>query len=314
MKIELKREYQDFKITPEYINTLPDLQNGPSSLINGANVSIEHVGIHNFKLPLTIPTKDGKTQVVEASITGTVSLEADKKGINMSRIMRNFYEYKDSQINIDTIEEILKTYKQKLQTFDAHIFIRFSYPILRKSLRSDLMGYQFYNVVFEFNLNQNNEFTRYMHVDFIYSSTCPCSTELSIHAMQNRNVLATPHSQRSIARCTILFNEQIWIEDIIDMCCNALKTETQVLVKRETEQAFAELNGAYLKFVEDAVRLLYDEFNKCDKILDFKVICVHCESLHNHDAIAIITKHIDSGMQPIFTQSEIHDIVLTSIM
>jgi len=32
----------------------------------------------------------------------------------------------------------------------------------------------------------------------------------------------------------------------------ALQTETQVMVKREDEQAFAELNGAYLKFVEDA--------------------------------------------------------------
>ena len=314
MKIELKREYQDFKITPEYIQTLPDLQNGPSSLINGANVLIEHVGIHNFKLPLNIPSKDGKSHIIEASITGTVSLEADKKGINMSRIMRNFYEYKDSQITIDTIEDILKTYKKQLQTFDAHIFIRLSYPMLNKSLRSELTGYQFYNVVFEFNLNQNNEFTRYIHIDFIYSSTCPCSTELSLHAMQNRNILATPHSQRSIARCSIKFDEQLWIEDIVDMCRNALKTETQVLVKRETEQAFAELNGAYLKFVEDAVRLLYDEFNKCDKILDFKVICVHCESLHNHDAIAIITKHINGGMQPTFTQSEIHDIVLTSIM
>lgn len=314
MKLNLKREYQNIEINPEYIQTLPDLQNGPSSLINGANVSIEHVGIHNFKLPLNVPTKFGNSQIVEASITGTVSLEADKKGINMSRIMRNFYEYKDSQITIDTIENILKTYKAQLQTFDAHIFIRFSYPMLNKSLRSELTGYQFYNVVFEFNLNQNNEFTRFMHLDFIYSSTCPCSTELSLHAMENRNVLATPHSQRSIARCSIKFNEQIWIEDVVEMCRNALKTETQVLVKRETEQAFAELNGSHLKFVEDAVRLLYDEFNKNDKILDFKVICVHCESLHNHDAIAIITKHINGGMQPTFAQSEIHDIVLTSVM
>ena len=50
--MNLKREYQDFEVTEEYIETLPDLQNGPSSLIKGANVSIEHVGIHNFKLPL----------------------------------------------------------------------------------------------------------------------------------------------------------------------------------------------------------------------------------------------------------------------
>ena len=48
--------------------------------------------------------------------------------------------------------------------------------------------------------------------------------------------------------------------------------------------------------------------------LDFKVICVHCESLHAHDAIAIITKNIENGLQATFSQSEIHDIVLNSIM
>ena len=34
------------------------------------------------------------------------------------------------------------------------------------------------------------------------------------------------------------------------------------MVKREDEQAFAELNGAYIKFVEDAARLVYKEFDR----------------------------------------------------
>ena len=313
--MNLKREYQDFEVTEEYIETLPDLQNGPSSLIKGANVSIEHVGIHNFKLPLTIPTKDGKEVVVEASITGTVSLEANKKGINMSRIMRNFYEYSNKTVTLDTLEEILNKKKEKLGSFDAHIFMSFSYPMLVQSLRSKLKGYQFYKTTLEVNLHKNDVIKRFIHLDFVYSSTCPCSTELSLHAMENRNILATPHSQRSIARVTVQFDDkQIWIEELIEKCREALKTEVQVLVKRETEQAFAELNGAYLKFVEDAVRLVYEQLIKDERILDFKVICVHCESLHAHDAIAVITKNVENGLQATFSQSEIHDIVLNSIM
>jgi GTP cyclohydrolase I len=68
-----------------------------------------------------------------------------------------------------------------------------------------------------------------------------------------------PHSQRSKARITLEEAEgkKIWIEDVHALCLAALQTETQVMVKREDEQAFAELNGAYLKFVEDAARLLY---------------------------------------------------------
>ena len=48
----------------------------------------------------------------------------------------------------------------------------------------------------------------------------------------------------------------LWFEDLIDLCAAAMPTETQVMVKREDEQAFAELNGANPIFVEDAVRLL----------------------------------------------------------
>ena len=47
------REYDESVVADkEYISSLPDLQNGPSSLIQGVPVAIQQVGIHNFKLPL----------------------------------------------------------------------------------------------------------------------------------------------------------------------------------------------------------------------------------------------------------------------
>ena len=91
---EPDREYDsDYIATKEDIETFPDLQNGPSSLIQGSPVEIQ-VGIHNFRLPLYYKTRDNGNIVLETKVTGTVSLEAHKKGINMSRIMRSFYEYK----------------------------------------------------------------------------------------------------------------------------------------------------------------------------------------------------------------------------
>ena len=91
-----------------------------------------------------------------------------------------------------------------------------------------------------------------MHFDFVYSSACPCSYELAEHARKYRNKVTVSHSQRSVARLSIAFKDMIWIEDLKEICETALKTETQVIVKREDEMAFAELNGSYLKFVEDA--------------------------------------------------------------
>lgn len=91
---ELSRSYPaDFVSDEAYRATLPDLQNGPASLIRGAKEQIQHVGISNFRLPIRFHSRDGGDQTLETSITGSVSLEADKKGINMSRIMRSFYKH-----------------------------------------------------------------------------------------------------------------------------------------------------------------------------------------------------------------------------
>jgi GTP cyclohydrolase I len=84
-------------------------------------------------------------------------------------------------------------------------------------------------------------------------------------------------------------------------CLAALHTETQVLVRREDEQAFAELNGAFQKFVEDAARLLYERFDADRRIRDFQIACAHLESLHSHDAVAVVCKGQPNGFDASFT-------------
>jgi GTP cyclohydrolase I len=290
------REYDDTVVAnKKYIKSLPDLQNGPSSLIQGAPVAIQQVGIHNFRLPLKVLKRDGSTITLETSITGSVSLEAHKKGINMSRIMRSFYAHKDKVFDFENIVNILNDYKKNLEVFDARIMLKFSYPILQKSLRSDNEGYQYYDVCFECDIAKDGSVKKLIHFDFVYSSACPCSFELAEHAEKYRNRATVPHSQRSTARVSIVFDEDVWIEDLQEMLLEALQTETQVIVKREDEQAFAELNGANLKFVEDAVRLMYEQLDDDERILDFKIVAGHWESLHSHDAISVIVKNVPGG-------------------
>jgi GTP cyclohydrolase IB len=76
-----------FKPTPEYRETLPDM-NDTVDAIEGANVPIQQVGVSGFHLPLRFGTESGETLTLEAAITGSVSLEANLKGINMSRIIQ----------------------------------------------------------------------------------------------------------------------------------------------------------------------------------------------------------------------------------
>lgn len=295
---KLNRYYDPtFTVSDEYKESLPDLQNGPASLIEGANVPIQQVGISDFKLPLKYPRPDGELLTLETSVDGYVGLEMDKKGINMSRIIRSFYDFKEDVFHPDKLEEVLQTYRDELDSQSAFLKLSFNYPILQESLRSGLEGYQYYTVAFEGTMNKEGHFRKFMHLDFEYSSACPCSYELSEHARETREVASIPHSQRSVASLTVELDDEMFIEDLVDHCREALMTETQVMVKREDEQAFAEMNGAYQKFVEDAARLLYEELDDEERIKDFVIRCVHMESLHSHDAVSRICKGVKNGLR-----------------
>ena len=294
----IKRVYDPtFVVTPDYRKSLPDLQNGPASLIEGANVPIQQVGISDFKLPLRFPTRDGRELLLETSVDGYVGLDAGKKGINMSRLMRSFYKFKDELFHQDVLEYVLRMYREDLKARSAYINLNINYPMMKQSLRSGLEGYQYYKVTHEGTMDEKGVMRRFMHLEFVYSSACPCSYELAEHARETREVAAIPHSQRSVAYVTVELNEAMWVEDMVELCRDALQTETQVLVKREDEQAFAELNGAFQKFVEDAARLLYQQLNAHPMVKDFVVRCVHMESLHSHDAVSRICKGVPGGLR-----------------
>ena len=289
----LARAYpEEFEADEDYKASMPDLQNGPSSLIKGAKRAIQHVGISNFRLPIRFHTRDNGDLTLETSVIGTVSLEAEKKGINMSRIMRTFYKHAEETFSFEVIDAALDAYKADLESFDARIMMRMSFPMKVSSLRSGLEGYQYYDIALEL-IETDGVRKKIVHLDYVYSSTCPCSLELSEHARQFRGQLATPHSQRSVARVSVELDntaDVLWFEDLIDMCRAAVPTETQVMVKREDEQAFAELNAANPIFVEDAARLFAEALQADVRIADYRVIASHQESLHSHDAVSVLTE------------------------
>lgn len=299
----IARAYDEsFRPSEEYRESMPDIMDAVDSE-QGSPVPIQQVGVSNFRLPLTFRMGDGKLMTLEASVSGTVSLEANLKGINMSRIMRSFYELKDEVFTIDSVREVLDLFREKVVSYDARLIIRFNYPIMQRSLRSGLEGYQYYKCAYEGRLSKSGTFERLIHFDYVYSSACPCSAELAEHARDLREAYSIPHSQRSKARVIVKLSkgESLDIETLQEHCLNALKTETQVMVKREDEQAFAELNGAYIKFVEDAARLVYEQLASDHRIADFQIACSHLESLHSHDAVSVICKGVPGGFKADFS-------------
>ncbi|MBC7164350.1 MAG: GTP cyclohydrolase I FolE2 [Roseovarius sp.] len=307
----LARDYPEgFEVDDDYRAALPDLQNGPASLIRGTRQPLQHVGISNFRLPIRFHTPDNGDLTLETSVTGTVSLEAGRKGINMSRIMRSFYRHAEKTFSFEVMAAALDDYLADLDSVDARLQMRLSYPARVRSLRSGLEGYQYYDIALEL-VERGGARRKFMHLDYVYSSTCPCSLELSEHARATRGQLATPHSQRSVARLSVevVQGDCLWFEDLIGLARRAVPTETQVMVKREDEQAFAELNAANPIFVEDAARLFCEQLLADPRIGDFRVVASHQESLHSHDAVSVLTEgptFAATSLEPRLFQTLVH--------
>jgi GTP cyclohydrolase I len=87
----------------------------------------------------------------------------------------------------------------------------------------------------------------------------------------------------------------LWLEEIIEMVESVIKTIPYPIVKRIDEQEIAKIASQNPIFVEDAIRLISDKLNNCDKIYDWIIKCVHEESIHTSEAIAINWKGIEGG-------------------
>lgn len=304
---------------------LPDPQINP--VIPGARVPINKVGVSGVELPVNFIRRDGTTEKLTTSVSLYGSLDSpNAKGLNLSRFPIVMHEQVANHLSIDGMTHILDVLQQKQGSKDVYCKLKFKYPWTQKALRtrvelpSDapddkvfkvvdgvklgfdfLEGYIYYNCVLE-GSKHGDQYKFYLTVDYVYSSTCPCSFELAQDAFQKRGKAANGHSQRSIAKITVQFDSTnpVYIEDIVEMARNQVPTEVVIICKRRDEQAFAELNGSNLLFTEDAVRLFYEGLNdlyNSGRIFDFSVVTDHLESLHPWSATAVITKGIPGGLQ-----------------
>ena len=115
------------------------------------------------------------------------------------------------------------------------------------------------------------------------------------------SVGGTPHSQRSLARVRVVLEpdaQSFPIEQIIQETEAALGTPVQAAVKRADESEFARLNATNLMFCEDACRRIRARIELLEGLLDYRIESSHLESLHPHDAVAVVTRGVPGGLQP----------------
>ena len=69
-----------------------------------------------------------------------------------------------------------------------------------------------------------------------------------------------------------------------------------VFAKRIDEMEHGIIAGSNPQFVEDSIRRLAVELDKDERILDWRAICSHRESIHNFDCHAVKVKGIPNSI------------------
>lgn len=278
--------------------------------------AIPRVGITRFRLPILIQSEStGELRSHDAEASMYVSLNAQKNGVSMSRLCTILQqETFDRPVDGKRMEQILSRYVEELrdetdlEPIDhAHLRLKFQVPFQQKSLKSENWGWQYYPVELEAKLSKEKGFEFFIHINYEYSSTCPCSLSMAkqyeAEYREGKNTegvgIGVPHSQRSTLKTCVKVSDssKFFIKSLVLKIKDAIPTETQSLVKRADEQAFAILNGTHPMFVEHATKRIAKEFNAETEILDWIVQLEHLESLHSHNAAAVIYKGVEGGLR-----------------
>ncbi len=307
--------------------TLPDIAREFQDELTG---TLDRVGMTEIEVPVLIKSTSGLVFHIPAKAKAFVSLDdPEAKGIHMSRLFLELQEVMSKEcLTFSLLETLVNKFVEthKDLSESSAIEVTFDYMVERPALKSQNKGWRSYPILLKTTLEKGQLFFD-LEMSITYSSTCPCSAALARKLIQNNflkqfqqetvtldavhewlgttdGILATPHSQRSIAEVKMRFaNAEIvgtpndWL-NIIDLIEKSLGTPVQAAVKREDEQEFALLNGQNLMFCEDAARKIKKSLNSEDSIKDFRICVSHLESLHPHNAVSIATKGIPNGFKP----------------
>ncbi|MGB1008451.1 MAG: GTP cyclohydrolase FolE2 [Thiolinea sp.] len=303
-------------------NIMPDVASQPHAGPKGA---LNWVGMSEIEIPVFVLNNQGEKIQTLAHVQAYVNLaDPDGKGIHMSRL---FLALDEMLAMHELTPELLHKTVQRFVTSQhglstaAFLQCRFDYFEKRPSLKSNNRGWRSYPVKLTAML-RDSDFSAEIALDVPYSSTCPCSAALARQLIQegfrdafgadgevdaeavyrwlgtSEGINATPHSQRSMAQVKVKLGEitsRLPLSALIDRVEHALQTPVQSVVKREDEQEFARLNAANLMFCEDSARRLLHALSADSSISDFWIRVNHLESLHAHDAVAVVVKGVEGG-------------------
>ncbi len=238
---------------------------------------IDRVGVKNLRFPLRIRDRDLAEQSTVAMVSLAVDLPHHFKGTHMSR----FVEILHAHGNVLTVADVAHMPKELLERLDAqkaHVKLEFPYFRCKAAPVTKAEGLLDYGVIFEVDADAQK-------IDFIVTvmvpvtTLCPCSKAISARGA---------HNQRGTVTFSVRFKKPIWIEDLVELVEASASSELYSLLKRPDEKLVTERAYDNPVFVEDLVRNVAIKAKAHPDITWFRVEAENYESIHNHNAWAVI--------------------------
>jgi len=240
-------------------------------------IAIDRVGVKNLRFPLRIRDRDQSQQHTVATVTMAVDLPHHYKGTHMSRFVEILHAH-GRELTVASIAAMPKELLSRLNARKAHVEMRFPYFRAKRAPITKAEGLLDYGVIFEVNA-EGEEIDYVVTVEVPVTTLCPCSKAISDRGA---------HNQRGVVTLSVRFRQPIWIEDLIELVEASASSQLYSVLKRPDEKYVTEAAYDNPVFVEDLVRSVAQKASSHKKIKWFRVEAENYESIHNHNAWAVI--------------------------
>lgn len=272
------------KTKPTKKADMADLQNTEKDFL----FDIKEVGISNVKYPVVI--NSSITPTIQTSI-GTFKLTAQvnrkNKGTNMSRFLEQIEQSNNGgfQVDFTSLLQFSEQLKGRLNQEDVTIEVQYPWFFERKGPSSGSAGLNHAEATTKIEYKNKEQQSLSASLTTYVTTLCPCSKEISEYSA---------HSQRGKVTMEVTFTDDFhdykvdWKEALLHAAESNASAIIYPVLKRPDEKNVTEKAYENPRFVEDIVRLVAADLYDLPYIEKFKVTCENEESIHLHDAIAII--------------------------
>ena len=259
---------------------LVDIQNNKDE----RNIIIDKVGIADLRYPIVVMDRCKEKQQTIAKFKLSVTLAHDFKGTHMSRFIEVLNEHR-GEVTMHTIPVILRDIKARFNAERAHIEVQFPYFLERAAPKSGAKALMDYNCTFIGEAN-GTDYDFIIGVQIPVVSLCPCSKAISDYGAHNQRGYITIEVRTK--RKDKGEMEFVWIEELVEIGEQSASSPVYALLKRPDERHVTMQVYDNPAFVEDVVRNVASRLKRDSRISWFKVHVENHESIHNHNAFAMV--------------------------